>query len=314
MSRKLLVGLSVALCLALTGLATSAAAGRATVLRAGSATFTDTSNDANGAADITSVAVSNDASGIVDISLTAVGVSTIAGASGPDIEVLFDSDRNSLTGDLGMDICLEYWRDADNSGWDAYSWNGSAWAELPDSTTLGFARNGDTLTWALSKTEIQTQGSFDLVAVSTIHDAGGQITAADRAPDLGAWQYTLTAPPTTTPPPTTTTPPPALAKTPVKPVIGAPTMSPAHVTAGERVTVSFPVTRSDDGAPLTTGTLVCDPSVSGKVITHAEQFKQGTARLQFTIPKSARGKTLKVHVTIKLGSQSTTRIASYHVS
>ena len=54
--------------------------------------------------------------------------------------------------------------------------------------------------------------------------------------------------------------------------------------------------------PMTTlrfvsgGKMVCDPSVQGKVIAHSESFKGGTARLSFVIPKTAKGKLLKVNV------------------
>ncbi|HLE98391.1 MAG TPA: hypothetical protein VI540_00740 [Gaiellaceae bacterium] len=99
----------------------------------------------------------------------------------------------------------------------------------------------------------------------------------------------------------------------VKPVIGSPTTTPGRAIAGKRLTVSFPVTRSDNGAPLTSGTMVCAPSVRGKVIGHDESFRGGIARLSFTIPRSAQGKLLKVKLTIRLGSQATTRVASFHV-
>lgn len=85
------------------------------------------------------------------------------------------------------------------------------------------------------------------------------------------------------------------------PVIGKPVMTPTRVMAGKRVTVTFPVTRSDAAQPkpLTSGTMVCDPSIGGKVIPHAESFTNGVARLSFVVPKTAKGKLLKVKVTIK---------------
>jgi hypothetical protein len=99
----------------------------------------------------------------------------------------------------------------------------------------------------------------------------------------------------------------------VKPVIGTPVTSPLAVVAGKRLTVSFRVTRSDTGAPLTAGRMICDPSVAGKVLPHAESFKGGTARLAFVVPKTAKGKQLKVKVTIKTATQSATRVATYRV-
>ena len=98
----------------------------------------------------------------------------------------------------------------------------------------------------------------------------------------------------------------------VRPVIGAPTTVPARAMAGKQFTVSFKVTRSDNGQPLTTGTMICDPSSAGKVITHAESFRAGIARLSFMIPTTAT--QIRVKVTIELGTQSATRITMFRVA
>ena len=95
--------------------------------------------------------------------------------------------------------------------------------------------------------------------------------------------------------------------------IGAPLTTLRGAVAGKRMTVLFPVTRSDNGKPLLTGRMICDPSVAGRVISHAEGFNAGTARLSFVVPKAAKGKQLRVKVTIKLGTQSATRIATFRV-
>ena len=49
------------------------------------------------------------------------------------------------------------------------------------------------------------------------------------------------------------------------------------------------------------------------MIRHAEQFTNGVARLAFTIRKNAKGKLLTVRLTIKLGGQSATKIATFRV-
>jgi hypothetical protein len=99
----------------------------------------------------------------------------------------------------------------------------------------------------------------------------------------------------------------------MKPVIGKPITSPAQPQAGKRFTVAFRVTRSDTGAPLLRGRMICDPSVSGKVLRHAESFRAGTARLSFLIPANAAGQLLKVKVTIKAGRQSATKVAPFRI-
>jgi hypothetical protein len=99
----------------------------------------------------------------------------------------------------------------------------------------------------------------------------------------------------------------------VKPVIGAPVTVPARPRAGRPFVVSFKVTRSDTGAPLMRGRMICDPSVAGRTIQHVESFKAGTARLSFVVPASVAGKLLKVKVTIATAGRSATRVATFHV-
>jgi hypothetical protein len=58
------------------------------------------------------------------------------------------------------------------------------------------------------------------------------------------------------------------------------------------------VTVRDTGAPLLTGKLVCNASVAGKALRHAESFKAGKARLSFVVPKRARGRLLRVAIKV----------------
>ena len=146
-------------------------------------------------------------------------------------------------------------------------------------------------------TKVTATGDHVLTAVTGY-------SAADPTPA----DNTLTLTATTPAPPPPYTPPVVV----VRPVIGLATITPA-AAAGRHVAVSFKVTRSDNGKLLTRGTMICDPSIQGKVIHHAEQFTNGVARLAFTIPKNAKGKLLKVHLTIKLAGQSATRIATFRV-
>jgi len=96
-------------------------------------------------------------------------------------------------------------------------------------------------------------------------------------------------------------------------VIGKPVTVPARPVAGKRFTVSFKVTQGVAGAPVLRGKMICDPSVAGTVIAHAESFKGGTARLSFVVPASAAGKTLKVKVTIKAATGSATKVSTFVV-
>ena len=121
---------------------------------------------------------------------------------------------------------------------------------------------------------------------------------------LSTFTYDLTVPA----PAPTPTPAPAPRPAVVKPVFG--TMLASLPVAGNKVVFTLQVKRSDTGAPLTTGKMICDPSVAGKVLKHVESFKGGVAKLTFVIPKSAKGKTVKVKVTIVNGGQSATKITT----
>ena len=98
-----------------------------------------------------------------------------------------------------------------------------------------------------------------------------------------------------------------------RPVIAKPVASPAQPAAGRPFTVSFRVTRSDNGRPFLRGTMTGDPSIAGRVVQHTESFKGGTARVSLVVPASATGKTLRVAVAIKDGATKTSRVATYRI-
>lgn len=305
----------------------AAASVLATGAAAGSASYTDPAGDAApGVADVQSVAVSDDAaSGMITVTVGAPGFSApITDGSERDVFVALDTDKNPATGNLGgAEYMLEAGNDASGPGWDIEHWDGTAYGEVAQSPTMGYTRSGDSMTWRFSKLDIGSPTGFSVLALSGTVDQAGNVVGIDRAPDGGSWNYDLSAPapapapttPTTTTPttPTTTTPAPLTPAVIVRPVIGKPVTIPARATAGARFTVMFPVIRSDTRAPLTTGKMVCDPSVNGKVIKHAESFKGGKAQLSFLVPKTAKGNMLKVKVTINVGTLSTTRIANFRI-
>ena len=51
----------------------------------------------------------------------------------------------------------------------------------------------------------------------------------------------------------------------------------------------------------------------GKVLPHAESFTKGKVRLSFAVPKTAKGKLLKVTVKITNGAQSATKVITHQV-
>jgi len=148
-------------------------------------------------------------------------------------------------------------------------------------------------------TTITAVGDHTLTALTGYSSPSGPV--ADLNPANNSATVTATTP---TPPP----PPP-----PVMPVIESPVLLPAPI-AGSHVTVGFWVSRSDNGARLTEGTMTGSAAVAGRALKYTEKFKSGYAWLTFVIPKAAKGKQLKVKVTITANGQTATKAATYTVS
>lgn len=290
-SAALAVVLTLLVTALLTGGATAVRAGGTTV--AGSATFNDVPGDAGGGPDVTTVAVADDmASGMIQVSVTAPGYQQADPASEPDVSVWLNTDKNDLTGSVtGSEYALVVFRDTDGAWYEIARWTDNGWQSVPESSTMSSGWSGDTQTWRFNKNDIGGATGFTFFVTTGVYDATGNVLGHDLAPDTGKWTYDVST----------------------TPVIGLPVTTPSKALAGKKLTVSFPVTRADSGKPLSSGTMICDPSVKGKVLMHAESFTNGTAKLSFTIPKTAKGKTVVVKVTIKFGDQSATRIASFKV-
>jgi len=275
---------------------------------AGSVTFGDPSGDAGGSApDIVSVTINGDpATGTLTVVVNASGFLPFA-ADGTerDIDVWLDADKNESTGSRsGSEYALSAWNDATGAWWDMGRWDGSAWKSVPQSATMSFARSGDVLTWTLNTADLGGATGFTLYVSGFRFDAAENALGHDYAPDDGKWTYDLSAagsaPSTTTT--TTTSAPTRSLTTSLSPVIGKPAAVPVRPVAGKRLTLSFRVTRSDDHKPLMSGKMVGAPSVAGKLVPHTESFTRGVVRLSFIVPKTAKGKQLRVKVTIKAPS------------
>jgi hypothetical protein len=259
----------------------------------GSATFTDPQGDAPGAPDITAIALSDDASGLVQVTVTATGLKDNSDAA---LFVYFDTDQNSATGDAGSEYGLSVEPGVPTTWWAVRKWDGNTWAFVPSSPSQGFSSSGDSFTVRFPKADIGNPASIAIDAAAVTFDAAGHWAAYDRAPDLGEWTFALTKAPVT-----------------VTPAIGKPVLTPAVPKAGKRLTVTFPLTRQEDGTPLTGGTMTCDPKVAGKVLAHSESIGTGAARLTFVVPKAAKGKLLKVNLTIRAGGKTAHTVATFRV-
>ena len=334
-SRRLLffvvaVGLFVAAAMAAAATTASGMPSRAARV-AGTMTYTDPVGDAHGGPDVTTGTVTVDAgTGAISVTLNVPGyLPAISDGLERDVWVWLDTDRNSATGDPldGSDYGFGAYNDSTGRYWSIGHWNGSKWESLPQSPTMNCVRNGDQLTWTMNASDLGGATGFRFYVVAGIWSfATNGWTTEDDAPDHGLWDYSVTGTPTTTTP----TPAPPAPTTAVTLMISAPKMTPRVAVAGKQLTVSFPVVfqKMETGTALnastgemtpitliswtavTSGKMVCDPSIAGKVIAHSESLKGGQARLSFVIPKNAKGKLIKVSVKITATEKKTGQTAT----
>jgi len=259
--------------------------------------YTDPAGDSRSAPDIRTVDVSNTDAGLITFRMTAgltpdtwVRVSLAAAKNG--VEVSGDAYYVGVA--MNPDGSLSTFTYRVKSG--------PVNLGIPVEATA--SASAATFSFAASAFGIEDGFNFRMLSW---HMATATTADSDNMPDgSGVYYYSMAK---AVPPASPSPPAPAI----VKPIIGRATTVPAHAVAGRRFAVSFRVTRSDTGAPLTSGKMICNPSVAGKVLRHSESFSGGTARLSFTIPKSAKGKLLRVSTTIEFGARSTSKVATFHV-
>ena len=263
----------------------------ATTSATADSSYTDPAGDGKGGPDVTAVAVTNDAQGVITMRITTTSV------AGTALMVIFDTDMNALVSDPtgraillatpipGVVIPMAYARDAAGA---------LVATSVPSMRATATATE---ITLSFAKAELGIDKGFGFWVAGM--PPGDTNDLGEEAPDTGLWTYIVTTPP---PPP-----PPVV----VKPVIGKAVATAA--IAGQKMAVSFTVTRSDTGGPLTAGTMTCDPSVSGRALAHRESFSAGKAKLNFVVPKAAKGKLLKVKLTISSDGSAATRVATFKV-
>jgi hypothetical protein len=287
------------------GLFAGVGAGPAAVVS--SATFTDPAGDGQGAPDIQTVTASDEA-GLVSITVAAADL-----RANTRINVYLNTDKTG-----GFDYWLHYQKGTRNWLWNVSRWSGSAWQRVPQSNTTSITPGDNVCVFRLSTADLGGTSGFRFNVETVLFDPVSKTaTARDHAPDSGTWLYSLGVATTTT---TTgaattamTTSVTTAAAEVMKPVIGAPILVPATPSAGTRLTVAFPITRSDTGSPLRLGKMEFNPSVGNRVIPHSESFKNGVARATFTVPITAKGKLLKVKITIKAENRLATKVTSFKI-
>lgn len=99
----------------------------------------------------------------------------------------------------------------------------------------------------------------------------------------------------------------------VKPVIGRPLAQPAQPRAGRPLRVTFRVTWSNDGTALRSASVATRTSVASKAVPHRYSFAAGRLTVSMVVPKTAKGKQLKVTATVRAENRATTKTVAYKV-
>jgi hypothetical protein len=245
---------------------------------ASSGTYGDAAGDSTGGAgDITGVTVSGDrGTGALLFRITGVNIAS------SEQNVLFldiDSDANPNTGNLTGDGS-DYSFYVDNGSYDFVHWNGSDWAEAPNSTVRVFGGTSQ-ITISVNRSELGNTADFNFEATAVNLSASGLPVGFDFAPNDGAYNYSFEA--------------------------GGPQINSVDVqttpSAGPRAGKKFVIVPTalhlPPDARMTPGTLTpesytCSAKLGGKVLRGG-----GTGGCTFAIPKKkSRGKNLTVQLTV----------------
>lgn len=152
-----------------------------------SATYSDLSDDANEAPDITSVTVDDSNPGAVNVRVTVDNFQELPSES--RIILQFDLDRNATTGVAGDELVIRYW---DDETLDVLRWDG---IRLSPSSRDGLNVSFDSGSLSFSAEQAALGGStaFDLLVLSarTQQVGIGRVTSTDFAPGSGRSTYSL---------------------------------------------------------------------------------------------------------------------------
>jgi hypothetical protein len=274
----------------LAGTALSASAAPAATT-ANSVTFEDSRGEMPNAPDITTVVVSNTDAGVISFRIN--GPSQLV--EGMLVEILVDADSNPATGDpeiLGADYAIELFRGTAN----LFRWDGTNFTRRPNDppqSSLIFQE----LTIRINAAELGNTARFNFgvtVITGIRTDANGDpdfsATQFDAAPDVGHgfWSYNVRI-------------------APLRLLARSFSLSPRRPLAGRTLTARLVAARSDTGAVLSGGRVVCTATVGGRRLTARGRFVGTQARCAWQVPSSARGQRLRGSIAVVFEGKRVTR-------
>jgi len=248
------------------------------------------------APDITSVQVSNTPNGVIAFRVTIANHTTLPPRS--RIALLFDLDRRQATGFIGFEYAFSH--EIDDAGrpqlkferWDDVNLDFDV---LPLTGIVSEFSNG-VYTFSIPRARLQNTILFDFgMYAAALNLAAPNKSAVDDAPNTELWSYELVGLPA--------------------PRLSSPRLfvKPALPVAGRPFTVQALVRRSDSGETVTSGSVSCTARVGTTRLRARGGFGEGRAQCVVSVPRTAKGKTLRGTLTVRAVGASLSRPFSYRI-
>jgi hypothetical protein len=269
-------------------------------VHANSVTFPDSTGEDAQAPDMTSLTVANDDRGTITFTLNMPNRPTLT--ADMEIDLLLDTDANPATGEpnIGSDYIIVLAGPLEGSaGVFLYRWTGSEYnsAGVSQRSLVFSYANGV----AVIRANVAELGNVKRLAFLAVAASGVTLSPdgqpdytnarLDFAPDVGHGLHSYDV------------------RTTRALLLRGFRSSPARPRAGRRYTVSATVTRSDTGAAIQSGRVTCRASIAGRPLRGTPSLARGRASCSFSIPASARGKTIRGSMTVV--SQGLRKVQSF---
>jgi len=274
--RTLALGLVVIGLVALPAIALGGAA-RATT---NSQSYQDSTGEDPAAPDITSIDVSNDDTGLITFQVNIANRPTFT--SDMLLDIFLDTDKNAATGStdfFGADYVIEL----QPGSVGLFQWNGSDFVGAASQSSLTFSYGTGGATIRVNALDLNRSKGFNFAVVAQsgiATDATGNPDFTnehiDAAPDPGHGTFAYDV------------------RVTVVLKVSAFTTTPSPAKAGKTFSAGLALTESDTNAGVDSGTITCSARIAGQVVrVKARRLVDGVAVCVWSIPKTARGKTIR---------------------
>ena len=201
------------------------------------------------------------------------------------VDIAFDTDHNPDTGGNGVEYAFFIASD----GWDFVKWDGSKFVRASAPSANGSYANG-VATFKVSKADLGGVADFTFWASTFQMDANGNFIAEDTAPDgTAAYKYAFTKPLTLRP--------------------GRDGRA-GEAGGGQGARRPDEGHARDTGGPLATGAVTCTARVGTAALKASGRVSGGVATCTMRLPKTAKGKLVRVTMKVTFQGVSTTKTFS----